>query len=70
MVIYRCVRSNPAQNNALELKIVTTMQGATTQQLLADMYEDADEEGKRSLNAAMAEGERKRQAERAKESGK
>jgi len=46
------------------------LQGATTQQLLADMYEDADEEGKRSLNAAMAEGERKRQTERAKESGK
>ena len=40
-------------------------QGATTQQLLADMYADADEEGKQSLNAAMAEGERKRQADRA-----
>eukprot|EP00656_Telonema_subtile_P001492 TRINITY_DN10656_c0_g1_i4.p1 TRINITY_DN10656_c0_g1~~TRINITY_DN10656_c0_g1_i4.p1 ORF type:complete len:169 (-),score=56.26 TRINITY_DN10656_c0_g1_i4:134-640(-) len=40
------------------------LQGATTQQLLADMYENADEEGKASLKAAMAEGEKKRQAQK------
>ena len=36
------------------------LKGASTMQLIQDMYENADEEGKRSLAEAMAKGEKKR----------
>lgn len=38
------------------------LKGATTEQLLKDMYDNADEEGKRGLREAMAKGEEKKRA--------
>jgi len=39
------------------------LKGATTEELLKDMYDNADAEGKRSLREAMASGQAKRQNE-------
>lgn len=39
------------------------LKGASTEQLLKDMYDNADDEGKRGLREAMASGEEKRRRE-------